>query len=90
MPRRIHKRRSGKKGNSSNKKYSFKRIREGEIYTVVVEDYSNKGEGIARVKDTVLFIPGGKIGEVVKVKIVSVKFRKAMASIIDRKGRIYE
>ncbi|HDO20774.1 MAG: TRAM domain-containing protein [archaeon GB-1867-097] len=89
MPRRIHKRRSGKRGSSS-KKYSFRKLREGEIYTVVIEDYSNKGEGIAKVKDTILFIPGGKIGEIVKVKVTSVKFKKAMASIIDRKGSIYE
>ncbi|MEM2145507.1 MAG: TRAM domain-containing protein [Candidatus Jordarchaeaceae archaeon] len=83
MGKRSTKRKSSKK---KSKTYVLNRVNEGDIYTVVVEDYSDKGEGIARVKDTAIFIPGAKIGEIVKIKITSVKFRKAKGDIISKVG----
>lgn len=77
---------SKRKSSKKRKVYTFSRVNEGEIYTVVIEDYSDKGEGIAKIKDTVIFIPGAKIGEVVKVKITSVKLKKAKADIIAKVG----
>ena len=88
MRKRSAKKRANKKEKSS-KKFSLNRVREGDIYTVVIEDYSNKGEGIARLKDTSISISDAKIGEVVKVKITSVKFKKAKGEIMDRKGNVY-
>ncbi|MCR6623260.1 MAG: TRAM domain-containing protein [Candidatus Verstraetearchaeota archaeon] len=82
----MGKKSSKRKSSKKKKVYLFSRVNEGDVYTVVIEDYSDKGEGIARVKDTAIFVPGAKIGEIVKVKITSVKFKKARGDIISRVG----
>lgn len=82
----MGKKSSKRKSSRKKKIYTFSKVNEGEIYTVVVEDYSDKGEGIAKIKDTFIFIPGAKIGEIVKVKITSVKLKKAKADIIAKVG----
>ena len=89
MPRRAPKKRS-KKRNKSSRPPGFKRLREGDKYIVVVEDCAANGDGIARVKDTTVFIPGAKIGEVVKIQIKTVKFRKARGVVLERRGSLYD
>ncbi|MCS7097263.1 MAG: TRAM domain-containing protein [Candidatus Methanomethylicia archaeon] len=84
----MGKKNSKRKSSRKRKIYTFSRINEGEVYTVVVEDYSDKGEGIARLKDTAIFIPGAKIGEIVKIKITSVKLKKARGDIISKIGTV--
>ncbi|MCS7386557.1 MAG: TRAM domain-containing protein [archaeon GB-1867-005] len=89
MPRRAPKRRS-KKRDRTSRQYGFKRLRVGDTYIVVVEDCAANGDGIARVKDTAVFIPGAKIGEVVKIRIKTVKYRKAQGVLLERKGSLYD
>lgn len=48
-------------------------IEEGEEYDVKIEDVGKEGDGITRINGFVVFVPGTKAGDEVKVKIVSVR-----------------
>ena len=49
---------------------------------VVIDDIGSRGDGIARIHGYMIFVPGGKVGERVKVKIVSVGGKFAVAERI--------
>ena len=57
-------------------------ISEGEEYDVKIEDVGKEGDGITRINGFVVFVPGTKAGEEVKVKIVSVRRRFGFAEKI--------
>ena len=46
-------------------------IKKNDIYQVKVTDSGFKGEGIAKIDDLVVFIPGAIKDEVVKIKILT-------------------
>jgi len=48
-------------------------IEEGEEYDVKIEDVGKEGDGITRINGFVVFVPDTKVGDEVKVKIVSVR-----------------
>lgn len=54
---------------------SFAPVRPGQELDVKIEAVGEKGDGIAKVKGFVLFVPGVKEGDEVKIKINKV-FRK--------------
>lgn len=41
----------------------------GEQYDVTIEDVGREGDGIARVNNFVVFVPGTQVGEEVTIKI---------------------
>ena len=43
-------------------------VKEGETYTVTIEDMGRGGDGIARVEGFVVFVPETQKGETVNVK----------------------
>lgn len=47
-------------------------VKEGEEYEVAIESVGGKGDGIAKVKGFVLFIPNTKQGDYVKIRITKV------------------
>lgn len=49
---------------------------------VVIDDIGSRGDGIARIQNYMIFVHGGKVGERVKVKIVSVGDKFAVAEKI--------
>lgn len=55
------------------KKDSVKPVELNKEYKVVVDAYSHEGEGIGRVDNFTVFIPGAIKGEEVKIKITEVK-----------------
>ena len=57
-------------------------ISEGEEYDVKIEDVGKEGDGITRINGFVVFVPGTKAGEEVKVIIVSVRRRFGFAEKI--------
>lgn len=61
---------------------SFAPIREGEELDVKIESVGEKGDGIARVKGFVLFIPGTKQGDNVKVKVTRVLRKVGFAEVV--------
>ena len=59
-------------------------VEEGEIRYVEVEDLGKQGDGIARVeRGYVIIVPGGEVGERVKVEISEVKSNFAVGEIIE-------
>ncbi|RLE51060.1 MAG: deoxyribonuclease [Candidatus Methanomethylicota archaeon] len=89
MPRRLSKR---KRKASKNRKRRdlIPNLKVGSIHTVVIEDIAANGDGIARIKDVSVFIPGAKIGEIVKIKVKSIKYRKARGELLEKRGFTYD
>ncbi len=44
----------------------------GEIYEVTIDAVGGKGDGIAKIKGFVLFVPGVKKGDSVKIRVTKV------------------
>jgi predicted RNA-binding protein with TRAM domain len=59
-------------------------VEEGEIRYVEIEDLGKQGDGIARVeRGYVIIIPGGQVGERVKIEITEVKSNFAVGEIVE-------
>ncbi len=56
-----------------------KPIKVGEEYDVTIDEVGSKGDGIARIKNFVVFVAGAKKGEKIKIKITEVMSRFAIA-----------
>lgn len=54
----------------------------GQQLEVVIDDIGSKGDGIARMHNYMIFVSGGKVGERITVKIVSVGGKFAVAERI--------
>ena len=54
----------------------------GKEYDVEIEETSRRGEGIARIKGLVTFIPNAKRGDHVKIRITRISRRFAEAEIV--------
>lgn len=64
-------------------------VREGEEFDVTIEAVGEKGDGIARVKGFVLFVPDTKTGDEVKIRITRVLSKVGFADKIgasEKKG----
>ncbi len=48
-------------------------VRKGDIVSVYIKDVSRKGDGVGRIEDFAVFVPGAEAGETVRVKIIEVK-----------------
>ena len=56
-------------------------VRADEVYTVKIEAIGVKGDGITRIKGFVIFVPGTKVGESVRIRINKVMKNFAIASV---------
>ena len=56
-----------------------KPVKVGEEYDIEISEVGSRGDGIARVKNFVVFVNGAKQGEKAKVKITEVRNRFAIA-----------
>jgi len=54
-------------------------VKENQEIEVVIDDIGSRGDGIARIEGYLIFVPRGKIGERVTVKIRSVGEKFALA-----------
>jgi len=63
-------------------------VRVGEEYEVSIEAVGGKGDGIAKVKGFVLFVPGVKKGDYVKVRITKVLQNVGFAEVIQKLERL--
>ena len=59
-----------------------KPVKVGEEYDVKIEDTSRRGDGVARIKGLVVFIPGGKKGEEAHIRITQVGRKFAIGEIV--------
>ena len=58
-------------------------VTEGESYDVAIEDIAREGDGVARIDGFVIFVPGTKVGDNVKIKVEKVMRRFAIAAVED-------
>ena len=54
----------------------------GKEYNVSISDISRRGEGIARVEGFVVFVPGTKQGQNVRIKVTQVGERFASGQVV--------
>jgi predicted RNA-binding protein with TRAM domain len=54
----------------------------GDTYDVEIEDVGREGDGIAHVEGFVVFVPGTKKGDSVKIRITKVSRRVGFADVV--------
>jgi predicted RNA-binding protein with TRAM domain len=54
-------------------------VKENQELEVVIDDIGSRGDGIAKIQSFLIFVPKSKIGERVKVRIISVSGKFAVA-----------
>jgi len=57
-------------------------VEEGKVYEAKIEDMGREGDGLARIQNFVVFVPGTKVGDQVKVRITRVHRRMAFAEVV--------
>ena len=57
-------------------------VEEGKEYDVVVESVGSKGDGIAKMHGFIIFVPNGKVGDRVKVRISTVRRNFAVGEAV--------
>jgi len=61
---------------------SFAPVRVGEELDVKIESVGEKGDGVAKVKGFVLFVPNAKEGDQIKVRVTKVFKKMGFAEIV--------
>ncbi len=64
------------------RRFPPKPVEIGKEYDVEIEETSRRGEGIARIKGLVTFVPNAKPGDKVKIKITRISRRFAEAEVV--------
>ena len=59
-------------------------VKAGEIYEVTINAVGGKGDGIARVKGFVVFVPKVQEGDYVKIKITKVLPKVGFAEVLEK------
>ncbi|AKB45729.1 translation initiation factor IF-2 subunit beta [Methanosarcina vacuolata Z-761] len=58
-------------------------VEEGEVYDVTIQDIARQGDGIARIEGFVIFVPGTKVDDKVRIKIERVLPKYGFASLVE-------
>jgi predicted RNA-binding protein with TRAM domain len=58
-------------------------VEEGEVYDVTIQDVARQGDGIARIEGFVIFVPGTKVDDKVRIKIERVLPKYGFASLVE-------
>lgn len=74
--------RGGFGGRSSSGSFN-KPVEVGKEYNVSITDTSRRGDGIAKVDGFVIFVPGTKLGQNVRVKVTQVSDRYASGQVVE-------
>ena len=74
----------GNRGGFGRGSGSFRKpVEVGKEYNVSITDTSRRGEGIAKVEGFIVFVPGTKVGQNVRVKVTQVSERFASGQVVD-------
>ncbi len=76
----------GTRGHYGGGEQRFAPVKEGEVYDVTIEAVGEKGDGIAKIKGFVIFVPGVKQGDQVKIKIGRVLRKVAFGEVVHDGG----
>jgi predicted RNA-binding protein with TRAM domain len=72
----------GRGGGGFNDRQMTPPVREGEEIDVTIEAVGEKGDGIARQKGFVLFVPSTQAGQRVRIKITKVLAKVGFAQVL--------
>jgi predicted RNA-binding protein with TRAM domain len=78
-PRKPRRFGSQKRYGSGRPLFGSSPVKENEEVEVVIDDIGSRGDGIAKISGYLIFVPRSKIGERVRVKILSVREKFAVA-----------
>jgi len=71
--------------NRQPRRFLHSPVKVGEQYDVTIEAISNRGDsGVAKIEGFVIFVPGTKVDEKVKIKITKVGNGYATAELADQ------
>ena len=76
----------GDRGNRFDRPRFFAPVKVGEEVEVKIEAVGEKGDGIAKIKGFVIFVPNAKEGETVKVRITKVLRKVGFGEIVGSGG----
>ena len=79
-------RRGGRERRGFTPRFPPKPVEIGKEYDVEIQETSRRGEGIARIKGLVTFIPNAKPGDHVKIRITRISRRFAEAEVVGKAG----
>jgi predicted RNA-binding protein with TRAM domain len=64
---------------------SFKKpVEVGKEYNVTISDTSKRGEGIAKIDGFVIFVPGTRMGQSVRINVTQVSQRFANGQVVEQ------
>ena len=63
-----------------------KPVKEGEEYDVEISEVGSRGDGIAKIKNFIIFVPGTQKGEKVRIRISQVKAKSAVGEVVGGKA----
>ena len=94
MPRKLPEkaRRPGRKSRRFGKQVLYLSspfsapVKEGQKIDVLIDDIGSSGDGIARIRNFPIFVPKTRVGERLRVRIVKVERRFAIAERLSQKG----
>ena len=74
----------GNRGGFGRDSGSFRKpVEVGKEYNVSISDTSRRGEGIAKVEGFIVFVPGTKVGQNVRIKVTQVSQRFASGQVLE-------
>ena len=59
-----------------------KPVEAGKEYNIEIQETSRRGDGITRIEGLVVFVPNAKLGDKLRIKIITVGRRSAEAEVI--------
>jgi predicted RNA-binding protein with TRAM domain len=74
----------GNRGGYGRGSGSFRKpVEVGKEYNVNISDTSRRGEGIAKVDGFIVFVPGTKVGQNVRIRVTQVSERFASGQVVE-------
>jgi len=74
----------GERGRRFGPRFPPKPVELGKEYDVEIQETSRRGEGIARIKGLVCFVPNAKPGDHVRIRITRISRRFAEAEVVGK------
>ncbi len=66
------------------RRFPPKPVNMGQEYEVDIKEMSQRGDGIARVQGFVVFVPGAKLGDHVRIRVTRISRKFAESELVER------
>jgi predicted RNA-binding protein with TRAM domain len=73
-----------REGRGFGSRFPPKPVEIGKEYDVEIQETSRRGEGIARIKGLVVFVPNTKPGDKVKIRVTRISRRFCEAEVVGK------